>query len=182
MTVVHGTPNAIVFTSNTGYTAEYARMLGKRTGLQVYDYATACRKLSKDNSVIYLGWLMAGQVKGYKKAAARYHICAVCAVGMCSTGSEMQDVRKNNAIPESVPVFTLQGGFDLQKLTGIYKLMMTIMKNTAGKGLAEKADRSPDEDAMLDLLTNGGSRVCEENLEAVLTWYHCAFQKPVTPK
>ena len=47
---------------------------------------------------------------------------------------------------------------------------MTVMKKTAGKGLAEKENRTPEEDAMLDLLTNGGSRVSEENLAAVLEW------------
>ena len=64
----------------------------------------------------------------------------------------------------------LQGGVDLSRLRGVYKLMMTVMKKTAGKGLAEKENRTPEEDAMLDLLTNGGSRVSEENLAAVLEW------------
>ena len=31
--------NAIVYTSNTGYTARYAGLLGKRTGLPVYSLA-----------------------------------------------------------------------------------------------------------------------------------------------
>lgn len=160
--------NAIVYTSNTGYTAEYAKMLGQKTGLPVYDFVEASKKLSNGSSVIYLGWLMAGQVKEYKKAAKKYHVCMVCAVGMGSTGSQIEEVRKNNAIPESVPVFTLQGGFDMERLHGIYKLLMTIMKKTAGKGLADKTDRTPEEDVMLELLTNGGNWVREENLESVL--------------
>lgn len=164
-------PNAIVYTSNTGYTAEYARLLGNRTGLPVYDFKTACQKLVKGNSVIYLGWLMAGNIQGYKRAVGKYHVCAICAVGIGATGSRMQDVRKTNTIPESTPVFTLQGGFDLERLTGIYKLMMTIMKNTVGKGLTDKADRTPDEDAVLNFLTNGGSRVSEDNLKEVMVWY-----------
>ena len=28
-------PNAIVYTSNTGYTAQYAKLLGEKTGLPV---------------------------------------------------------------------------------------------------------------------------------------------------
>ena len=65
-------------------------------------------------------------------------------------------------------MFTLQGGFDIQKLSGVYKLMMTIMVKTAGKGLAEKQDRTPDEDVMLEMLTQGGSRVSTDNLAQVL--------------
>ena len=160
--------NSIVYTSNTGYTAEYARLLGEKTGLPVYSLAEAEQKLAAGNRVIYLGWLMAGKVQGYKKAAKRYKVQAVCGVGMGGTGSQLQEVRKANAIPEKTPLFTLQGGFDIQKLRGVYKLIMTIMVKTAGKGLAEKQDRTPDEDVMLEMLTQGGSRVSADNLAEVL--------------
>ena len=66
---------------------------------------------------------------------------------------------------------TLQGGYDRARLHGVYKLMMTIMEKAAGKGLSEKENRTPEEDAMLDLMLHGGSRVSEENLEAVWEWY-----------
>ena len=160
--------NSIVYTSNTGYTAEYARLLGEKTGLPVYSLAEAEQKLAAGNRVIYLGWLMAGKVQGYKKAAKRYKVQAVCGVGMGGNGSQLQELRKANAIPEKTPLFTLQGGFDIQKLSGVYKLMMTIMVKTAGKGLAEKQDRTPDEDVMLEMLTQGGSRVSADNLAEVL--------------
>ena len=162
--------NSIVYTSNTGYTAEYARLLGEKTGLPVYSLAEAEQKLAAGNRVIYLGWLMASKVQGYKKAAKRYKVQAVCGVGMGGTGSQLQEVRRANAIPEKTPLFTLQGGFDIQKLSGVHKLMMTIMVKTAGKGLAEKQDRTPDEDVMLEMLTQGGSRVSAENLAEVLAW------------
>ena len=164
--------NSIVYTSNTGYTAEYARLLGEKTGLPVYSLAEAEQKLAAGNRVYYLGWLMAGKVQGYKKAAKRYKVQAVCGVGMGGNGSQLQELRKANAISEKTPLFTLQGGFDIQKLSGIYKLMMTIMVKTAGKGLAEKQDRTPEEDVMLEMLTKGGSRVSAENLADVLDWWN----------
>ena len=37
--------NAIVYTSNTGYTAQYAKLLGKKTGLPLYSLAEAGAKL-----------------------------------------------------------------------------------------------------------------------------------------
>lgn len=164
-------PNAIVYTSNTGYTRQYAILLGERNGLPVYSLDEAWKELAPASPIIYLGWLMAGKVQGYAKAAKRFQVEAVCGVGMGATGSQLQDLRKSNALPASMPVFTLQGGFDLTRLRGVYKLMMTIMAKTAGKGLANKADRSPEEDAMLELLLHGGSRVCAGNLSSVLAWY-----------
>lgn len=165
-------PTAIVYTSNTGYTAQYAFLLGEKTGLPVYSLEEAGKQIPDGSTVIYLGWLMAGQVKGYAKAAKKYPISAVCGVGMAVTGSQLEDVRKTNAIPESIPVFTLQGGFDMRRLKGIYKLMMTVMTKTAGKALAEKENRTPEESDMLELMLHGGNRVCQENLREILLWYH----------
>lgn len=165
-------PNAIVYTSNTGYTREYAQLLGKAVRLPVYALEEAVSRLAAGNCVIYLGWLMAGRIQGYAKAAKRYQIAAVCGVGMGATGSQIQDVRKTNALPKGMPVFTLQGGFDLSRLHGVYKLMMTVMAKTVGKGIADKQNRTPEEDTMLELLNHGGSRVSEEHLKDVLNWYY----------
>ena len=155
--------NAIVYTSNTGYTAQYARLLGKRTGLPVYSLSEAGAKPPAGNRVIYLGWLMAGKVQGYAKTAKRYRVAAVCGVGMGATGSQLADVRKANSLGDELPLFTLQGGFDMSRLKGIYKLMMQVMAKTVGKSLAAKQDRTAEEDQMLYLLTQGGSCICEES-------------------
>ena len=165
-------PNAIVYTSNTGYTRQYAQLLAKKTGLPVYSLEEAGKKLPRGNAVIYLGWLMAGKVQGYAKAARRYQVAAVCGVGMGPTGSQMEDLRKANALSDAMPVFTLQGGFDGKRLKGIYKMMMSVMAKTLGKKMAQKPNRTPEEDDMLDLLQNGGSRVKEDNLNALLQWYY----------
>lgn len=162
--------NAIVYTSNTGFTAQYAGLLGEKLNLPVYSLDAAKRELDAGTEILYLGWLMAGQVKGCKQAAKRYKIAAVCGVGMGVGGSQIKEVRKGNAIPENIPLFNLQGGFELNKLHGIYKFMMNTMKRTVGKKLAAKPDKTPEEQDMLDLLLRGGSRVSEENLRPVLEW------------
>ena len=164
-------PNSIVYTSNTGFTRQYAMLLGEKTGLPVYSLEEARKTLAPGNTIVYLGWLMAGKIQGYTKASKRYQIAAVCGVGMGKTGSQLDDVRKANALGEELPVFTLQGGFDMGKLRGVYKLMMTIMSKTVGKKLAEKENRTPEENDMLQLLTSGGNRVCEDNLTEFMNWY-----------
>lgn len=162
---------AIVYTTNTGNTERYAKMLGQRIGLSVYALEDAKKSLEKGTGIIYLGWLMASGIKGYKDAEKHFCIRMVCAVGMGATGTQLQEVRNKNQIPSSTEVFTLQGGFDMGKLRGVNKLMMGMMVKTAGKALAEKADRTPEEDDMLDLMMNGGSRVSMENLSEPIKWY-----------
>lgn len=133
--------------------------------------AEADKKVQKGAEIIYLGWLMAGAVPGYAEAAKRYDICGVCAVGMGRCGTQTEVVRRKNHIPESIPLFTLQGNFDIKKLHGIYRFMMNIMVKTAGKALAEKQDRTADEEDMLDMIQNGSGRVKTANLKPVLEWY-----------
>lgn len=64
-----------------------------------------------------------------------------------------------------------QGNFDVKKLHGIYRPMMELMVKTAGKSLAAKEDRTPEEDDMLDMMLHSGERVKFDNLRAVLDWY-----------
>ena len=161
---------AIVYTSCTGHTKEYAELLGKETGLSVYALKDAKHALPKDAEIIYLGWLMAGTVKGYREAAKRFSVKAVCGVGMAGTQAQIPDMRKTNRIPEDMPVFCLQGGFEMEKLHGIYRFMMQTMKKTVGKKLAEAETRTPEEEEMLDLLMNGGNRVSEKELSGVAGW------------
>ena len=90
---------------------------------------------------------------------------------MGQTGTQTESVRKKSAIPANIPLFTLQGNFDVKKLHGIYRPMMEIMVKTAGKSLAKKKDCTPEENDMLDMMQCGGERVQAENLSAVLDWY-----------
>ena len=90
---------------------------------------------------------------------------------MGRTGTQTDSVRKKTGIPAGIPLFTLQGNFDVKKLHGIYRPMMELMVKTAGKALVEKTDRTPEENDMLDMMLHGGERVKAEDLRAVLDWY-----------
>ena len=164
-------PTAIVYTSNTGFTAEYASLLGGETGMPVYSMEEAEKRLPPHSPILYMGWLAAGKVQGYDKAVTNFDIQALCAVGMGKSGSQLEAVKKANNLPEGLPLFTLQGGFDLKKLRGVYRLMMLVMSKTVAKKLAAKSDPTPDESDMLELFQNGGNRVSLENLRPVLAWY-----------
>lgn len=162
---------AIIYISNTGSTAEYAKLLGKELNLPVHSLQQAKTNVPAGSEIIYLGWIMAGGIKGYKEAARKYKVCAVCGVGMGQTGTQLKEVRDKNAIPQRIPLFTLQGNFDMKKLHGLYRFMMNVMVKTAGKSLAAKTDRTPQEDDMLDMMVNNGKRVSAQNLGAVVEWY-----------
>lgn len=165
------TMEAIVYTTQTGSSRQYAQLLAEKIGCSAYSLARAKETIPADSEILYVGWVSASTVKGYAAAAKRYNIRAVCAVGMGQTGTQTDVIRGKNSIPDSVPIFTLQGNFDVKKLHGVYRVMMDIMVKTAGKALADKPDRTPEEDDLLDMMINGGNRVSPKNLSAVLDWY-----------
>lgn len=161
---------AIVYTTNTGSTAQYAKMLGEQIQLPVFSLSDATNRLENQTEIIYLGWVMASRVKGYAKAAKRFRIRAVGAVGMAATGSPGQAVREKNQISDEMPVFILQGNFHVRKLQGMYRLMMEIMVKSVGKALGSKENRTEEEDDMLDMMLHGGNRVTAQNLSAIEDW------------
>ena len=160
-------PTVIVYTSKTGHTRQYALLLGEQIGLPVYSLDEAKSQLSGGSPVIYLGWLHASHVKGYAKAARRFDLRAVCAVGLCDTGTLTDQVRKATSIPEGIPLFTLQGGIDRSRLKGMDKLMISMLT----KGLASQKQRWAQDGRMLELLSRDESYVSLENLSEVLRWY-----------
>ena len=160
-------PTAIVYTSGTGHTRQYALMLGEQIGLPVYSLDEANSQLFVGSPVIYLGWLHASHVKGYSKAAKRFALCAVCGVGLCDTGTLTDQVRKATSIPEGIPLFTLQGGIDRSRLKGMDKLMISMLT----KGLASQKHRSAQDERMLELLSKDENYVSPENLAGLLQWY-----------
>ena len=158
----------IVYTSNTGHTAEYSKMLGAKIGLPVYALNEAAKKLQKGTEIIYLGWLFANNIKGYKKATKKYKISAICAVGLCDTGTAVAEVRKANSISEETPLFTMQGGMDKTKLRGINKFMINMLT----KGLSSRKERTENDERMLELLTHDKNYVSEENITAFMKWFN----------
>lgn len=159
---------AIVYTSNTGSTARYAAMLGEQTGLPVYSLPETKAALSKGTPILYLGWLMASHVAGYKKAAKRYAVQAVVGVGLCDSGTALDQTRRANKIADAVPVFTAQGGLVREKLQTPYRVAIDMLT----RGIAAKKDRTADEERMLALLQQGGNLVNTDNLSPVLAWWN----------
>ena len=150
--------NKIVYTSNTGFTRRYAEMLGKATGLPVYDLAQSLQ----GGSALYLGWLRAGKIHGLARARKTHLVTGCCAVGL----TDRPPMEKLSAqLPEG-KVFYLRGGYDHGGQHGLNRLMMTAM--------IKSMERRPPEDAaaqgLLRAAREGADFVTEEQLSPVEDW------------
>ena len=161
---------AIVYTSKTGSTKRYAEMLSAETGLPAYALNDAGKRLAKGSEIIYMGWIMANNVRGYKKAAGRYAVRAVCAVGMGRPSSEYPVTVKNKNQIRDIPLFYIQAGLNLQKLHGISGFMIKMVGKTYAKQMQEKEQITEEEAETLDMLQNGADKVAAANLTDVLIW------------
>ena len=161
----------IVYSSNTGYTRQYAKLLGSALDIPSYELGSV-PKCHAGTDVIYLGWLFAGSIVGYKKCAGRYNVRCVAGVGMSPPSAELTEgLRAAMKVPEGVPVFYLQGGFDMDKLKGPMKLVMKLKCREIAARLNAKAELSEAEQATLEMATGGGSVVSEANLAEIIALY-----------
>ncbi len=109
-------------------------------------------------------------MQGYEKAARNWDVRAACAVGMAPPNGDMADRVTNRHHIDKAKVFYLQGGFDMKKYKGINLFMMKVMKAFVGNALKKKADKTPEEISMLNMLDIGEDFVSEDNLEPVVSW------------
>ena len=164
-------PRAIVYTSNTGHTAAYAALLSERIDLPAYTLDEAMKQLQKGCPIIYLGWIMAGKVKGYKKAERRFDVRVACGVGMTAGGMNADRLRKTTFIRDDIDLHAIPGGFELDKLTGpVGAIMRRVSKRTA-RDLRAKPKRTPAEEEMLMLMTRGAALIDPERLNRLAAWY-----------
>lgn len=162
---------AIIYVSSTGHTREYAKMLGKKLSLPAYSFDRERGMVPTGSEIIFMGWIMAGKVMGLTKVSMNYTVRCLIGVGMGETGSQIDDIKSLNEFPSDCGIFSLQGGFELDKMRGLYKLIMSIMRKSKVKSLTAKENRTREEDALLRMFRDGGNYVSEKNLKDVVAWY-----------
>lgn len=159
----------IVYRSNTGFTQEYAAMLGRAAQMKVLPLAGAAGKVNEP--VFYMGPLMAGHISGIDQAVKAFAVQGVCGVGMSPASQQvLETLAKANYVP-GAPIFYLQGGWAPKKVGWLKRRMVNMVTRSTREALQDKGSRrTPEENRYLDFLLHGGSYVAFENLEAIRDW------------
>ena len=166
---------AIVYASQTGFTQRYALLLSEKTGVPAYSVKEAARKLSRNDDIFYMGWLIGGRVNGLDRALERYAICGVGIVGMTpwGNGTLWEEARDYGGCSFSgAAVFYLRGGYTPEKLNPMHRMMMKLMAGSVSKEIQKKGeDATEAEKNMLETLLHGSDSFHEEDLERVVDWF-----------
>lgn len=153
----------IIYCSNAGSAKRYAELLSEKTGFDCVSVSKRS-KVSPDEEIIFLGWIMAGSIQGLKEVREGFaNIKAVCGVGMMKSEKAIEDTKTKNGITETY--FFLPGDFDMKKLTGMYKMMMGMMLRMIKGKIKETGEEKGEE--MLKMFENGIIAFDENELEPV---------------
>ena len=154
---------------------EYAQLLAEKTGVPAYSTKEARGKLPSKAEIFYMGWLLAGTVRGIQSAMDRYTIRGAAIVGISPQGNGdlWTEARINGGYSDSGGrLFYLQGGYAPEKLGFFHRLMMkpmarSVIRQVEGKGDAATAQ----EREMAEVFRRGGDFVREEALEEIVQWF-----------
>ena len=160
----------IIYASNTGNTEKYAKILQEDLNIPAYPISNV-PDVHKGGDAIYLGWVMAGNVVGYKKTSKMCNVKCVIAVGMTPESPEMTETtRKNIGAGPETAVFYVQGGYDAKKLKGVNKMIMKVVEPTIRTRFEGMSEEEKNENPTYKMLNGGYSVVSEEHLADVLAW------------
>lgn len=160
----------IVYTSETGYTANYAKHLAKHCNLPLLPLAEAQEKLEAKSPIIYLGWIMAGKVVGLKEARKKFTIKAVCGVGIRPDVDNMtKTIRRMRGVPKEGG-FYCQGGYAPDKLSPNKRKSLTMVLGILGKKIRSKNSITSEEKKLLQVFDKGGSFVDKNQLVHLINY------------
>lgn len=163
--------SAIIYTSATGHTAQYAQLLCEATGLPVYSLKDSAA-LAAGREVIFLGWLMAGKIQGLAEARKRFSVKCACCTGMSPESESLtHKLRLDNRVLGSDQLFYLQGGYDPARLNAAYRLVMNAICAKLRRELGARSDLNEGEQATLKMAQGAYSCVSAEKLRPVLSWF-----------
>lgn len=154
---------AIVFESNTGFTERYAKTISEKTGIPAYSLKQAKKNVEKDSEILYLGWVFANKIQGLDKARKQWKLAAVAAVGMNPPSDKNTEIVKNANSPEC-PFFYLPGGLNNDKLGGMHKMMLSMVRKSLEK------ENKPEYADAIKMFKEGGDFFSEEYLEGILAF------------
>ena len=151
---------AIIYQSKTGHTKEYAENLSKELNIPCYCVCEAKEKINKKDEIIYLSWVRATTLVGYKKMNKKYQICCVGAVGAYPKSTEyIEQLKTYNHIRQEL--FYLRGGINYEKLNKFYQKLLKIV----GRAIAME---NPRDKAMIQLFMVGGNFVNKKQLKPMI--------------
>lgn len=170
--------NMIIYGSQYGTTEHYAKTLSQKTGIPVYSYQDI-DDLSCYQTVIHIGGLYAGGVKGLKKTMklindATHLIIVTVGLADVKDQTNIDHIRQSlhqymsKEMFDKTAIYHLRGGIDYQKLGFAHKTMMKLLYNKVKNIPDEK--KTAEQRAMINTYNKKVSFIDDNALEPIIQY------------
>lgn len=164
----------VIYNSQTGFTQKYAGWLSEALQCECIELASAKKKdFSEFETIIFGGWALAGsisKIKWFKDNMDKWQgkrLAAFCVGGSPIENPEIEIAMKNWFKPEdNVQTFYCPGGFDYDKMSGGYKLMMKMFIST----LKAKKDKTEADEKQIQMLSSSYDISDYKYIEPIVKW------------
>lgn len=166
----------VLYKTSSGFTRKYAEWIAEELSADIFDVAKFdANKLDDYDNVVYGGSLHAVGIIGVKFITKNLDRLkgkklAVFATGASPVREEViREVRDKNFTQEQqkyIRFFYLRGGFDMNKLKFIDKLIMTLFKWV----IQRKKELTPDEKGMLEAYKKPVDYTRKENVQEIVSY------------
>ncbi len=150
---------AVIYFSQTGFTARYARWISQAAGADCLDLAAAKKaRLDAYDAIIFGSWVRAGTVcklnwlrRNLDTVWAGKKVILFCVGGSPIDNPETREFLGNlRAELKGVEVFYCPGGFRYENMSILSKLMMKAF----WKAFSVKKDKTPADEEMLRMISS----------------------------
>lgn len=166
----------VLYKSKSGFTKKYAEWISQQSGAEIREASkVTVETLSAYDTLIYGGRLYAVGINGVKLITNNLERLedkniVVFATGLSPAEKEVfNEVRNKNFTPEQqdkIRFFYLRGGFDYNKLTPFFKVVMSLMKWSIKK----KKNLTPDDRGMLAAFDHPVDFTDEKNIKELISY------------
>ncbi len=166
----------VIYNSQTGFTKRYAEWIAKETGADCFELSAAKKKdLDTYEAIIFGSWACAGSInkiswiKGNIDKWADKKLIVFCVGGSPIDNPAIDMALKRNfneSEQKKVKAFYCPGGFNYEKMSTPYKLMMKMFIKT----LKVKKDKTEEEQIMVKMISSSYDISDKKYIEPILRY------------
>lgn len=170
---------AVIYTSQTGFTQKYARLLGERLSAEVITLDEAkkmpAESFADAEAIIYGGWLMAGKITGaewFTEKISTWRGKKLVLFGVGGSPKESPDIDKvlETALTDEqrqyAKVFYCQGGICYEKMKFFPRIILKMFTSM----LRRRKDIADSDRAMAEMLTGSYDISGEEHIVPIVEY------------
>lgn len=153
--------DAIVYSSNTGFSKQFAYSLAVKTKIEIYDLKEAKKKLPKGANIIYFSWINANKINNIKKVKS-FNVLYYAVCGLNTYNEEM--VERIKEVNNVSNLYYLEGGIRYRYLNLFQRFLMNMIRKSLKKK-SKKQELTADELILYKKLEYGYESINLDSLD-----------------